>query len=145
MQDLRSHKSLRHSSSELLNNTSFPCHMVLKPAIVASTTMPLRAVGFRQYSKTSQDTITMSLEISSNPESEDLWNHALDSYLVAMSPSLEDKAALKRIHNADDLFAQLDAGHDKRENWRNKHSKFFSALSKAMRPFVLVSEIAQYE
>jgi hypothetical protein len=88
--------------------------MVLKPAIVASTTMPLRAVGFRQYSKTSQDTITMSLEISSNPESEELWNHALDSNLVAMSHSLEDKAALKRIHNADDLFAQLDAGHETR-------------------------------
>lgn len=85
----------------------------------------------------------MDSEISSKPKFDDLWNDALDSYFVAIDRSPEDTAALRKIHTADDLFDQLEAGHGKFGDWRNRHSKFFSALSKAARPFVLVSEIAQ--
>lgn len=85
----------------------------------------------------------MDPESSSNPLFDELWNQALDSYFVSMDRSLEEKTALKRIHNAEDLSSQLEAGHGKFGDWRNKHSKFFSVLSKGVGPFVLVSEIAQ--
>jgi hypothetical protein len=85
----------------------------------------------------------MDQEIPSPSNFDELWNQALDSYFVTIGRTPGDKAALKRIHNADDLFSQLEAGHGEFGGWRNKHSKFFSALSKAVRPFVLVSGIAQ--
>ena len=47
------------------------------------------------------------------------------------------------MHNADDLYKQLEAEHRKFGDWRNKHSKFLIILHKAVRPFVIVSEIAQ--
>jgi hypothetical protein len=85
----------------------------------------------------------MDPKISSDATFEELWKQALDRYFSSLDRSPEDKAALKRIHNADDLFNQLEAGRGKFGDWRNKHSKFFSALSKTVRPFVLVSEVAQ--
>jgi fungal STAND N-terminal Goodbye domain len=85
----------------------------------------------------------MDPEMSSNAKFDELWNQALDNYFVAINRSPEDKVVLKGIHNADDVFSQLEAGHGKFGDWRNKHSKFFSALSKGVRPFVLVSAVAQ--
>ena len=91
----------------------------------------------------SPDRITMDPKLSSNTLFDELWNQALDGYFDSMNRSPEEKAALKRIHSTEDLSSQLEAGHGKFGDWRNKHSKFFSILSKSVRPFVLVSEIAQ--
>jgi hypothetical protein len=85
----------------------------------------------------------MNAETSSNPKFDELWNQALQSYLDSMKRSPEDKDLLQKIHSADDLYSQLEAGHGKFGDWRNKNSKFFSALSKAVRPFLRVSEVAQ--
>jgi hypothetical protein len=65
-----------------------------------------RVVGvvFRRAFQQSQAAITMDLEISSDATFEELWKQALDSYFSSLNRSLEDKVALKRIHNADDLF-----------------------------------------
>ena len=81
--------------------------------------------------------------ISSNPELDERLNQALESYLASTDRGPEDKAVLKKLHSADDLYYQLEASHRKFGDWRNKHSKFFSALSKAVKPFVLVSGVAQ--
>jgi fungal STAND N-terminal Goodbye domain len=84
----------------------------------------------------------MDSEIRNNATFEELWSQAIRRYFASINRSPEDKAALREIHTADDLFAQLEAGHGKFGDWRNKHSKFFSTLSKALRPCLLVAEIA---
>lgn len=81
--------------------------------------------------------------ISNNAELDERWNQALESYLASTERGPEDRAVLKNLHSADDLYHQLEANHRKFRDWRNKHSKLFSALSKSVKPFVLVSGVAQ--
>jgi hypothetical protein len=85
----------------------------------------------------------MDSESSTDARFDELWNQALDRYFDSTDRSPEDKTTLTAIHNAEDLSTQLKTGHGTFGDWRKKHSKFFSALSKGVKPFVLVSEIAQ--
>lgn len=85
----------------------------------------------------------MELKESTTIDLEGLWNQAVESYLASTGRGSEDKAILKKIQNVDDLEAQLESDHRKFRDWRKKNSKIFSTLSKAARPLVLISNLAQ--
>jgi fungal STAND N-terminal Goodbye domain len=74
---------------------------------------------------------------------DDLWDQACEGYLRSTDRAPLDRAVLKRLHNTDDLLKQLEARQSKFSDWKNKHPRTFSALSKAIRPFELFLNIAQ--
>lgn len=78
----------------------------------------------------------------SEPTFDELWDQALENYLTLTGRSPEDKAVLKKLHNPEDLYNKIEDDHRKFGNFRDKHSKLFNALSKAVRPFAVVSSIA---
>ena len=80
--------------------------------------------------------------MSSEPTFDELWDQALENYLTLTGRSPEDKAVLKKLHNPEDLYNKIEDDHRKFGNFRDKHSKLFNALSKAVRPFAVVSSIA---
>lgn len=85
----------------------------------------------------------MDADILSNSKFGEIWNQGFESYLASTDRGPEDKAVLKELYSVDDLYHQLEADHCKFGDWRNKNSKLLSALSKAIRPFVLISGVVQ--
>lgn len=74
-----------------------------------------------------------------NPTFDELWNTAVDNYVTATGRTPEDKALLNKLHNAEDLYNQLDADSRKFGSFRNKHAKFLKVLKTSVKPFVLFS------
>lgn len=70
---------------------------------------------------------------------DELWNQALENYLVSTRRTVEDRAVLKKLHSPEDLHGHLEADYHKFGKFREKHSKLSNTLSKAMRPFMVVS------
>jgi hypothetical protein len=85
----------------------------------------------------------IAAEISSDPKFNELQNQALKSYLASMNRDPEDMAMLKKLHSSDDLYYLLETDHLKLRGCRNKHLKFFSVLSMAIKPLELISGVAQ--
>src|SRR5579871_512385 len=74
-----------------------------------------------------------------DPSFDELWNTAVDNYMKATDRTSEDMALLKKLHNAEDLYNQLDIDSRKFGGFRNKHAKFFNFLKRNVRPFVALS------
>src|SRR5215469_1689 len=80
--------------------------------------------------------------MSGDPTFDELWNTAVGNYMRATNRSPEDKTLLSRLHNAEDLYNQLDTDSRRFSSFRNKHSKFFNVLKSSVGPFMVLSEIA---
>jgi hypothetical protein len=95
------HASLHHSSVVIVDTIS--------PFLSRKHTPPHQLEGGRHPSifQISQHIITVNPKISSNPNFEELWNNALESCFVSMDRSPGNKAALRRIYNADDISPNL--------------------------------------
>ena len=68
--------------------------------------------------------------MSDDPTFDELWNTAVDNYIKATGRTPEDKAILNRLHNAEDLYNQLDTDSRRFGGFRNKHARVLQCVEK---------------
>ena len=71
-----------------------------------------------------------------------LWNEAVDKYIVATNRTPEDKKLLLAVTKVEDLFLNIDEETTKFNSFRTKGSRFRNVLKKVVQPFTALSEIA---
>src|ERR1700753_1399620 len=81
--------------------------------------------------------------MSTNVTFEELWEEAWGSYLKASGRSVDEVQVMKQLQTIVDLESHLDEEQLKFESFRKKNRKLYSALSKAIRPILVVSSIAK--
>ncbi|KAJ4301622.1 hypothetical protein N0V90_003715 [Kalmusia sp. IMI 367209] len=74
---------------------------------------------------------------------EQLWEEAVDRYMGTTNRTPEDKKLLLGLHNIDDLFNQIEKESTKFSAFRNKRARFRNVLTKSVKPFIALSDIAQ--
>ena len=74
---------------------------------------------------------------------EELWEEAWKSYLIASGRTVDEVQAMKNLQSMADLESHLDEEKHKFESFRKKRAKLYNALSKAIRPILVVSSITK--
>lgn len=73
----------------------------------------------------------------------DVWEEALSKYIQLTTRTPDEIALLRQLQTIDDIKKEVDKKQLKFETYRKKNGNVYKALSKAIRPIVTISSIAQ--
>lgn len=71
-----------------------------------------------------------------------IWDEAVTKYISATNKTPEDKKFLLSLKSSDDLFEQIEKESTRFSSFRSKKAKFRNVLSKSVRPFLVLSDLA---
>ena len=77
-----------------------------------------------------------------NQEFIDLWESAIDKYIESTNRTPSEQTVLNQLKSPEDLEKQLEIDRSKFSSFRGKHGKLTRRLKIAVKPFVVLSNVA---